>query len=169
MKNKKQSDASTEKTRPKEDLIALYYKEKIAKEANEVEEKAGKMQIFEFEQDMTLNENIPGVPVSFLDRLIHQITRPRASDFNDPFDDEFAEIDENEITTIINENAEEIVENLKNESPLKMTIRSFLEELGEETDVILGRIDEETLFNRRSHRVRSPPNRNSVKSVFFFF
>ena len=149
--------------------MTLYYKEKLAKEAIEVKENAGKKQIFEFERDMTLDEKNPGVPMSFLDRLIHQITRRRASDIDDPFDEDFTEINPTEITAIVNENAEQSADGLKNESPLKMTIRSFIEELGEETDVILGKIDNETLFNRRSHRVRSSADRDSVKSVFFSF
>ena len=138
-----------------EDPLSVLYREKIAREAEEATNNAGKIQIFEFEQDMGINENIPGVPNSFLDRLIHQITRPPAPDLDDIIDEDFTEIDPTEITAIVNDNIEEPLEDSKNESTLKAKIQSFIEELGEETDVILGKIDDETLFNRRSQRSRS--------------
>ena len=139
----------------KEDSLTLLYKEKIARDAEDAANNAGKIQIFEFERDLGVNENIPGVPQSFLDRLFHQLTRPRAPDLDEPIEEDFTEIDPTEITAIVNDNTEKASDDLKDEPSLKLTIQSFFEELGEETDVILGKIDDETLFNRRSRRSRS--------------
>jgi hypothetical protein len=132
------------------------YKNKIEQEAQNVVENAGKKQLFEFDNTVELNENIPGVNMSFLDRLIHQLTRPRHSNvgsFSD--DDEFTIIDETEITTVVNQQLLDYEDTTKEESPFKDFLRSFVEELNEEKDVIRGTIDHETLVNRRSHRARS--------------
>lgn len=151
------ASASNPLTVEEKDDLSLSYKDKIAKEANDVAENAGKTQIFEFDNDVGLNENIPGVNMSFLNRLFHQLTRPSVTEFDCPSDEEFAEIDETEIIAVTNNNIEQPMDdedNSKESTSLQKLIRSFIEELGEETDVIRGRIDDEALFNRRSRRAR---------------
>ena len=142
----------------KEDPLLLSYKNKIEQEAKIVSENAGKKQLFEFDNTLDLNDNVPGVNMSFLDRLIHQLTRPRQSKVEYDSDEEFTDIDESEVTAIVNHNIQQTPEyndTTKEESTFKDVILSFFGELNEETDVILGTIDQETLVNRRSHRARS--------------
>lgn len=154
-KSKSKSKSKNGSTPEMEDPLSLMYKNKIAKEAHDVTENAGTKQIFEFDNSVVLNENIPGVNMSFLDRLLHQLTRPRSPEvdnFND--DEEFTEIDEKEITNVTNSNIKpqqqqfNYEDDTKEDISLVDSVRSFIEELHEETDVILGTIDQETLFNR---------------------
>jgi len=145
----------------KEDRLALSYKEELEKQVKDVENQAEKKQIseiFEFDDNTQLNENIPGISMSFLDRLIHQLTRPRASKIDDFNDEEFSEINQNEITAVSNDNIDQFLDNknkLENGTTLKDSIATFIEELTEETEVIRGSIDYETLHNRRSRRAKS--------------
>lgn len=154
-----------------EDPLALMYKNKIEQEAQNVAENAGKKQIFEFDNTMELNENVPGVNMSFIDRLLHQLTRPRKSKVDYSSDEDFTEIDPNEITTVNNDNIKQPLEHedtAKDETSFKDTLRSFIDELNEETDVIRGTIDHETLYNRRSHRAKSSSfslNDNTVNQM----
>jgi UDP-N-acetylglucosamine pyrophosphorylase len=95
--------------------------------------------------------------MSFLDRLFHQLTRPPSSELDDISDEEFTEIDEKEITTVINNNIDQSLNNqdkLKKQNSLTKTIQSFIDEITEETHVIRGTLDEETLFNRRSRKAK---------------
>ena len=107
-----------------EDDLSALYKEKLAKEANDVAENAGKKQIFEFDRDVMVNENIPGVSMSFLNRLLHQITRPQASIIDDSIDEEFTEIDPSEITAVSNDYAETIIR-ITRETQRKSFIEKF--------------------------------------------
>jgi hypothetical protein len=139
----------------------LLYKEGIEKQAKDIAENAEKKpisEIFEFDQDTQLNENIPGTNMSFLDRLLHQLTRPKSPEVDDLSDDEFTQIDETEITAVNNDNIDQslIKENkLNKNTSLANSIRSFIEELFEEKDVIRGTLDEETLLNRRSRKAKT--------------
>ncbi len=146
-----------------EDPLLLSYKKKIDDEAKVVEKEVEAKrlsEIFEFDNNDQLNENVPGVNMSFLDRLLHQLTRPRdpVNSYNYPSDDEYTEIDHREVTAVTNDNIIESSYNenkMKNNIPLKESLQTFIEELIEETDVIRGSIDEETLFNRRSRIAKS--------------
>jgi hypothetical protein len=96
--------------------------------------------------------------MSFLDRLIHQLTRPRASQVYETNDEEFTEIEPSEIAAVTNDNIDPALDKenkLKTDTSFKNSILSFIEELNEETDVIRGSIDEKTLFNRRREKAKS--------------
>ncbi len=145
-----------------EDHLSSIYKEEIEKQAKDVVEDAEKKQtseIFELNETNQVNENIPGISMSFLDRLYHQLTRPRASMYADPSDEEFTEIDQDEITSVTNDSADQALVNGGNQSKehgsLKTTLRSFIEELTEEKDVIWGSMDHDSLCNRRSRKAKS--------------
>ncbi|CAF4340461.1 unnamed protein product, partial [Rotaria sordida] len=140
-------------------------KQLIEKQAKEVSENAEKTKIFEKFQ---LEENGPEINMGFLDRLFHSSSKPPISE-KDYLDDEvFTEIDESEIMAVINNNADiDVSSNVENKStdniPFINDLKSFIDELGEEKDVIMGTIDEETLFNRRSRKTKSlaaPPIKN---------
>ncbi|CAF1077883.1 unnamed protein product [Rotaria sordida] len=142
-----------------EDPLSLSYKQLIEKQAKEVSENAEKTKIFEKFQ---LEENGPEINMGFLDRLFHSSSKPPISE-KDYLDDEvFTEIDESEIMAVINNNADiDVSSNVENKStdniPFINDLKSFIDELGEEKDVIMGTIDEETLFNRRSRKTKSLP------------
>jgi hypothetical protein len=163
-----------------EDHLSLLYKQGIearAKEVNEEAEKKSVSEIFEFNDNIQLNENMPGISMSFLDRLFHQLTRPSASTLDDYSDEEFTEIDDSEVTTISNNNTDLVnSRDDKNKStydiPFIRTMQSFITDLREEADVILGTLDEDTFINRRSRRAKSlvPVNNNDttfVSQTFF--
>jgi hypothetical protein len=141
----------------------LLYRQTIEnqkKDNEEYEEKKSESVIFEFEKNIHFSENIPGISMNFLDRLFHQITRPPPSDIDEFSDEEFSEIDPSEITTVINNNTDiDKSNNQQNKSnedeSLIDAIRTFLDDLYEETDVIRGTLDEETFINRRSRRAKS--------------
>ena len=75
--------------------------------------------------------------------------------FNDNYDDDdFIIIDDNEINSITNENHFQNHLNTENEN-LFQKLRSFFIDLTDETNVIRGSIDQDTLINRRSRKAKS--------------
>ena len=139
-----------------DDGLLQLYRDTIVKQVKETEAKVEKKQtseIFEFDENMRWNEPMHGMSMNLLDRLLHQWTRPAWSNNVDDDNDEFTVIDETEITTVINNGAD--FQTSSEEMSLVEKIRSFIDELGEETEVIRGSIDEETLRNRRRYRTKS--------------
>jgi len=107
---------------------------------------------------MLINENIPGVDMSFLDRLVHQLTRPSIKNHDDFSDEEFTIIDASEITSVINESVidEKQCEKAKQqENSLIDLFRSFFQEVQEETSVIFGALQLDSLIRRRSQQAQS--------------
>ena len=162
------------------DELSLLFKENIVKQANNVTKDAETKQIseiFEFDKNTLLNENIPGISMSFLDRLFHQITRPRDSKFDYSSDDDFAEIDQTEITAVVNDSFDHSLDSddkAKDDNSVKNSIRSFFEEISEETEVIRGILKQQTLINRRSEKAKTSPqpiektdNQTLIKFLFF--
>ncbi|CAF1499655.1 unnamed protein product [Adineta steineri] len=146
-------------TKKEEDRLQLSFKQGVERQAKEVEKSAENKpvcEIFEFDEKMTLNENIPGVNMGFLDRLFHQITRPPPSESDYLSDDVFVETedDETSIKTVTNSNTNVGLSKSKSEGSFMEHIRLFFTDLNEETEVIRGVIDEDTLFNRRSRKAK---------------
>ncbi|UJR07560.1 hypothetical protein I4U23_011848 [Adineta vaga] len=142
-----------------EDHLTLLYRQGIEQQAKEVMEDAEKKpmcEIFEIVENTELNENVPGVNMSFLDRLFHQLTRKPPSESDYYSDDVFEDINQREITTVCNNYSTDSDETKSNnESSFMNSLRSFFDDLSEETDVIRGVIDDDSLFNRRSRRAHS--------------
>ncbi|CAF3289592.1 unnamed protein product [Rotaria sp. Silwood2] len=134
-----------------EDPLSLSYKRLIEKQATEVSENAQKISIYEKFQ---LEENSPEISASFLDRLFRSSSRPPVTRLDYIDDEIFTDIKESEIRAAINGNTDtDASSNVENK--LMNNLKSFIDELNEEKDVIMGTIDEETLFNRRSQKAKS--------------
>ncbi|CAF4959695.1 unnamed protein product [Rotaria sp. Silwood1] len=151
--NSLQNETNKQLNSQNEDPLSLSYKQLIEKQAKEVSENAQKTRVFEKFQ---LEENVPGINMSFLDRLFRLSRRPHITDINYIDDEVFADIDESEITAVMNGDTHmDVSSNVENK--FMNNLRSFIDELSEEKDVIMGTIDEDTLFNRRCQKVKSSP------------
>lgn len=154
-----------------EDRLTLLYREGIKKQAMEVEEAAEKKQIyeiFEFDDKVELNENIPGVNMSFLDRLFHQLTRKPPSESDCYSDDVFENVERREVTTVFNSYSSTDETESTQEPTFMDTIRSFISEIAEEADVIRGVIDETVFADRRKRQIESESSsRNSGQITSF--
>ena len=138
------------------DGLSQLYRETIARQVKETEAQVATKQtseIFEFDESMRSNEAMHGMSMNLLDRLLHQWTRPAWSANGSDHDDEFTVIEETEIRTVVNDNAD--FPTSSEEISLVERIRSFIDELSEESEVIRGSIDKDTLLNRRRHRTKS--------------
>ncbi|CAF3267469.1 unnamed protein product [Rotaria sp. Silwood2] len=146
-----------------EDHLSLLSKQAIEKqkkeEKNKVEEKHI-FDIFQLNNNIHLKENNSEEKMGFFSRLYHQLTRSSPSEIDYLDDDVFIDIDENEITAVVNNNTDmntsfnvesKFIDNI----PFVNNFKSFIDELTEEKDVIMGNIDEEILFNRRSQKAKS--------------
>ncbi|CAF0955640.1 unnamed protein product [Rotaria sordida] len=146
-----------------QDHLSLLSKQAIQKQVREEQDKVEKKQlfnIFQLNKNIHSNEKNSEKTIGFLGRLFHQLTRSSSSEFDYLDDDVFIDSDESNITTVVNNNtdidASSNVENkIPDNIPFMNTIRSFIDELNEEKDVIMGIIDEETLVNRRSQKAKS--------------
>ncbi|CAF1114741.1 unnamed protein product [Adineta ricciae] len=142
-----------------EDRLTLLYREGIKRQAMEVELAAEKKQtceIFEFDDKVELNENIPGVNMGFLDRLLHQLTRKPPSESDYYSDDVFEGGEQREVRTVFNSYTSTDETESTYEPPTFMdTIRSFIDDIVEEADVIRGVIDERVFADRRKRRAQS--------------
>ncbi|CAF5038011.1 unnamed protein product [Rotaria sp. Silwood1] len=140
----------------------------LSKQVTQIQEKEEKSKvenkqifdIFQLNNPTQLNENNSQKTMGFLSRLYHQLTRPADSEIDYLDDDVFIDIDDSKITAVVNDNtnidSSSNVENkITDTIPFLNKIRSFMDELTEEKDVIMGTIDEETLFNRRSRKEKS--------------
>ena len=125
-----------------EDHLSLLFKQGAERQAKQIQEKR-LSETFEFD------EHIPPKNMSFFDRLFHQLTRPSAPEVDD-FDDVFIEVDQSEITTTVNDKKE-----LKERSSFMNSIRLFISDLNEETNVIRGLVDEDEFLNRQSIKAKS--------------
>ncbi|CAF3802216.1 unnamed protein product [Rotaria sp. Silwood1] len=143
--------------------LSLLYKQATEKSDKEEKSKVENKQIFDIFQlnhSTRLNGNNPQKPMGFLGRLYHQLTRSSTSEIDYLDDEPFTIIDESEIIVAINDNTNiDSSSNVENKVTDTISflnkIRSFIDELVEEKDVIMGTIDEETLFNRRSRKAKS--------------
>ncbi|CAF3329607.1 unnamed protein product [Rotaria socialis] len=145
-----------------EDHLSLLHKQTLEKQDEEVKYEDNETPvIFQSKESLQLNNNNNNTEknMSLFDRLLHQLTRSSSSE-TDYIDDEvFAEVDENEITAVVNNNnihqslngGSKLTDNI----PFINDIRSFIDEIGEETNVLLGSMDEEALVNRRSRKAKS--------------
>ncbi|CAF1569538.1 unnamed protein product [Adineta ricciae] len=141
-----------------EDRLTLLYREGIKKQAMEVEAAAEKKQtyeIFEFDDKVELNENIPGVNMGFLDRLFHQLTRKPPSESDYYSDDVFENVEPREVRAVFNSYTSTDEPESTYEPTFMDTIRSFIDDIVEEADVIRGVIDETVLADRRKRRAQS--------------
>ncbi|CAF3397412.1 unnamed protein product [Rotaria socialis] len=130
-----------------EDHLSLSPKQVIETQEKQMLEKDGirqKSDVFQLNENMESDESYHEKSTSFFDRLLHQLTRPSASelDYND--DQVFSEVNHNESINNGNQSSNNI--------SIFGTIRSFIGELNEEKDYIIGTIDEQTLVNRRQSR-----------------
>jgi ATP phosphoribosyltransferase len=132
-----------------QDRLSLLYKEEIEKQVKEVEDNIEKQRLTEFD------ENIPSTNMSFFDRLLHQITRTTASEADYLNDDVFTEIDGSEIPTTVDDNAEIDKNKLTVNSSFMNIIRSFIDALNEEANVIRGVADQHVFLNRRNRNEKS--------------
>jgi hypothetical protein len=143
-------------TETKDHLSSLFH-ERIKQQAKEAEETAEQKQlceIFEFDEHIALNENIPGVNMSFLDRLFHQLTRSPPPEVDYLSDDVFEDVSPREITTVVNENTDIDGNNAKDDSSILENLCLFIDDLNEETNVIRGLLDENIFLSRRSRRAK---------------
>ncbi|CAF1440562.1 unnamed protein product [Rotaria sordida] len=146
-----------------ENQVSLLSNQVIQKQEQKKKDTVEKKQIFDIFQlneNVHLNKKNPEKTMGFLSRLFHQLTRSSSSEFDYLDDDVFIDIDETEIAAVVNNNADiDVSSNVENKTtdtiPFMNTIRSFIDELNEEKDVITGTIDEETLANRRSRKAKS--------------
>ncbi|CAF3626701.1 unnamed protein product [Rotaria sordida] len=147
-----------------ENQVSLLSNQVIQKQEQKKKDTVEKKQIFDIFQlneNVHLNKKNPEKTMGFLSRLFHQLTRSSSSEFDYLDDDVFIDIDETEIAAVVNNNADiDVSSNVENKTtdtiPFMNTIRSFIDELNEEKDVITGTIDEETLANRRRNRYNIP-------------
>jgi len=112
-------------------------------------------EIFEFDENVVLNENIPGISMNFLDQLFYQLKPSSTSEVDNSNDENFTEIDPSEIIAVINYNADIDKNKLKGPSPFMKTIRLFINDLHDEAKVVCGIVDEEVLVHRRSREAKS--------------
>ncbi|CAF4168505.1 unnamed protein product [Rotaria sordida] len=142
-----------------QDHLSLLSKQAIQKQVREEQDKVEKKQlfnIFQLNKNIHSNEKNSEKTIGFLGRLFHQLTRSSSSEFDYLDDDVFIDPDESNITTVVNNNTDiDASSNVEDNIPFMNTIRSFIDELNEEKDVIMGIIDEETLVNRRSQKAKS--------------
>ena len=141
-----------------EDRLTLLYREGIKKQAREVEAAAEKKQtyeIFEFDDKVELNENIPGVNMGFLDRLFHQLTRKPPSESDYYSDDVFENVEQREVRAVFNSYTSTDETESTSEPTFMNSIRSFIDDIVEEADVIRGVIDETVFADRRKRRAQS--------------
>jgi hypothetical protein len=137
-----------------DDRLSLLFKEEIKQGAKEVEENAEKKhlcEIFEFDENVVLHENIPGINMAFLDQLFHQIKPQSTSTVNYSNEEDFVDIEQNEITAVTNHHTETD----KHHHSFTHFFRRLIDDIHEEIDVIRGRIDEDTLVNRRRHKAKA--------------
>jgi len=135
-----------------QDRLSLLYKEGIEKQAKEVEDNTQKTRLSEV---VEFDENIPSTNMSFFDRLLHQITRLTASEEDYLNDDVFTEIDESEIPTTVDDNTEIDKNESENHSSFMNNIRSFIDAINEETNVIRGIVDEDEFIHQQSLKAKS--------------
>ncbi|CAF1301569.1 unnamed protein product [Rotaria magnacalcarata] len=143
-----------------EDHLSLLHKQILEKQDEEVKYEDNETPvIFQSNENIQMNNNNTEKNMSLFDRLLHQLTRSSFSE-TDYIDDEvFVEVDENEIKVAVNNNnihrslndGSKLTDNI----PFINDIRSFIDEIGEETNVLLGFMDEESLINRRSRKAKS--------------
>jgi ATP phosphoribosyltransferase len=132
-----------------QDRLSLFCTEGIEKQVKEVEDNTGKQRLTEF------GLNIPSANMSFFARLLHQITRPSVSEADYLNDDVFTEIDGSEIPTTVDNNTEIDKNKLTVNSSFMNIIRSFIDDLNKETNVIRGVADQDVFLNRRSRNEKS--------------
>ncbi|CAF0930188.1 unnamed protein product [Rotaria sordida] len=122
-----------------QDHLSSLYKQAIQKQEKQVEEKVKQNElfdIFQLNENVHLNENNPGRPMGFLDRLFHQLTRSSSSETDYLDDEDFIEIDESEITAVVNNSADiSVSSNVENKIsdtiPFMSSIRSFIDQLAD--------------------------------------
>ncbi|CAF1487287.1 unnamed protein product [Rotaria sordida] len=122
-----------------QDHLSSLYKQAIQKQEKQVEEKVKQNElfdIFQLNENVHLNENNPRRPMGFLDRLFHQLTRSSSSETDYLDDEDFTEIDESEITAVVNNNADiDVSSNVENKIsdtiPFMSSIRSFIDQLAD--------------------------------------
>ncbi|CAF2948924.1 unnamed protein product [Rotaria sp. Silwood2] len=137
----------------------------LTKQATRTQEKEGKdrvekkqiFNIFQLNENIHLNDNNPEKSTGFLGRLYQQLTKLSPSDTAYLDDDVFIDTDRSKTTVMVNGNTDvdtssSVGKKATDTIPFMNTIRSFINEINEEKDVIMGIIDEETLFNRRSRK-----------------
>ncbi|CAF1301586.1 unnamed protein product [Rotaria magnacalcarata] len=130
-----------------EDHLSLSPRQVIETQVKQMLEKNGirqKSDVFQLNENMESDESYHEKSMSFFDRLLHQLTRPSASELDSNDDQVFLEVNHNE--SINNGNQS------NNNISIFGAIRSFIGELNEEKDYIIGTIDDQTLVNRRQSR-----------------
>ncbi|CAF0971077.1 unnamed protein product [Rotaria magnacalcarata] len=135
-----------------ENNLSLSYKELIEKQAKEISTQAEEKQVSQIFQS---TERRSDISMSLVDQLSTELTE----DTNNSNDDIFEEIDHNEKPAVANDNGSsdklfDSIIKLTDNIPFINDIRSFIDEIGEETNVLLGFMDEESLVNRRSRRAK---------------
>ncbi|CAF3323175.1 unnamed protein product [Rotaria socialis] len=136
-----------------ENNLSLSYKELIEKRAREISTQAEEKQVSQIFQSTGRSSDIG---MSSVD----QLSTESAGDTKNSNDDIFEEINYNVKTAVANDNGDsdklfDSITKLKDNIPFINDIRSFIDEIGEETNVLLGSMDEESLVNRRSRKAKS--------------
>ena len=160
-------------TEDTKDHLSQLHHEQLANEAKRIENEAQNKtitEIFEFEDKKRSNDDKdPGVNESFLRKLFEPFQKSKSKENISTHDEDFLQIDEKDIQSVVNENFDEKLrlnnkENLKNKNQDEISlidkVKTFIDELNEETEVMTGKIDEETFVNRRSRRAKSIPTSN---------
>ena len=146
--------------RSENDHLTELVHEKLLNETKQIEEQVEKKpltEIFEYE------DKCPGVNESFLQKLIEPFQKSKSSNKSLINDDDFIQVDERDIQSVVNENLDPQIRSKVEENSTKKSnedlslidkVKTFIDELNEETEVFTGKIDQETFFNRRSRKAK---------------
>lgn len=161
--NKLHSEIDNKSYTESNDSLASIYKKKLEQEVNETIEQAEKNPLPDIFQS---DDNNPRLSRSFLDHLYNQES-PTKSNFEDnaPTDDVFT-VGDNGIQTAADDKftIDKLfngVKKLTDDFPLVDMVNAFFDDLNEETEVVIGLMDEEALFNRRSRKANSSSQLNT--------